>query len=188
MNTKKKTLLLIVTILIFFSGVWWFNAKHKEINELSCINNAKKFLLWYKDNFTQINEVENSLVKTENVEYYRVDFNESDKFLALLKSSGYISNFFLEKLKEYINNSEQNLQKIKQKDGPPEGFDFDLILLTQEYAPLLENIPVNIDIKLKEEENDTKIIIIDGRLLYTFNKSCKLENIGLIGRETSHFY
>lgn len=188
MNIKNKTLLLIVIVLIFFSGMWWFNVQYKKKNELNCVSDAKQFLLWYKDNFTEINKVENSLVRTQNVEYYRVDFNKSDQFLTLLKSSGYVSDVFLKKLKEYINNSEQNLQKIKQKDGPPEGFDFNLILLTQEYASLLENISANVDIKLKEEENDTKIVIIDGRLLYTFNKSCKLENIGVAGRETSHFY
>jgi hypothetical protein len=93
----------------------------------------RNFLHWYRQNHEKIDSI--ALIKDRAAgesSRYVIDFDGVKKYLSVLRSSGYFTDAFLLDKEAYFQICEKNLAVSKQNDGPPEGLDFDLLLLTQE--------------------------------------------------------
>lgn len=95
------------------------------------------FLAWYRSNYIEIFTIQ--LVDTDGP-YYRVDFEGTEAYLALLKESGYISDAYIARWREYFKKCDENFIEIEQPEGPAEGFEFDFVLWTQTIDETLEAI------------------------------------------------
>jgi hypothetical protein len=127
------------------------------------IKAVEKFLIWYSKNYNKIsklNLVDNELDETTNEVYYRVNFQQTEEYLAKLKSSNYISDKYIEKWRAYFKQKDEKFNKNHQTDGPPEGFEFDFVLWTQEINGTLKAID-NIRFTKVEETENTSIVDVD---------------------------
>ena len=57
---------------------------------------------------------------------------ECRAFLQFLQSSNYISAIYVATWQTYFDDKAKNFKQFPQAEGPPEGFDNDLVLMTQE--------------------------------------------------------
>jgi len=118
------------------------------------------FLKWYKANYKDVNRYELVNYKEslhDSTKYYSVNFAETDKYLEKLKSSKLLSNEYLETWKSCFIKYEQNFQENPQNDGPPEGFDYDLVILTQEPEETLSSIEKPIVINVTESSEKATV-------------------------------
>jgi hypothetical protein len=114
--------------------------KDSNHTSLDCTNTIMAFLKWYKMNYEKVNSMQNAVVSLKGDSanaQYRVDFDAAEKYLAKLRASGFFSDQFLQKTLQYFKRADENLVRTRQNEGPPEGFEFDLLLLTQESESLL---------------------------------------------------
>lgn len=95
------------------------------------------FLKWYKEKYHEISTL--SLVNTSE-EYYSVDLSECEAYLNLLQSSGYVSFRYIEQMRSYFETYFEKYKTALYTDGPPDGFDYDLVLLTQEVDDTMQAI------------------------------------------------
>jgi hypothetical protein len=145
----------------------------------ACIHTIKGFLEWYKTNFDRMTSPQNSIVSLDsNSTQYRVSFANAEKYLAKLRSSGFFSDEFLQDKLQYFKDADKNFVKHKQNDGPPDGFDFDLLLYTQEPEAVLEKYS-----SLKTEvikPNLVKLVSISNDLLFSIEEkqgNCVIKSI-----------
>ncbi|MFL9483164.1 hypothetical protein ACI6Q2_10345 [Chitinophagaceae bacterium LWZ2-11] len=108
---------------------------------------AKHFLKWYRDNLDTLYKIktiaggpaDNSDDKT--AKNYFVDFKEVDKYLSTFKKTGFVSDKFIAGEHKAFIEADRGFKKNPANDGPPNGFDYDHILLTQEdYTKDLANL------------------------------------------------
>lgn len=92
---------------------------------------VRSFLYWYRKNIERLNTIQ--LVDQSANKPYSINKMNVATYLFELKKSGYLSEKFLNSIKHYIDMCSANLLKIKQIEGPPEGFDMDMVLLMQDY-------------------------------------------------------
>lgn len=104
---------------------------HASNNDSVIITNCiKGFFTWYKSNYSKANDYR--LVGTDDNGYYFVDKKVCEKYLRLLKSSKFLSDNYLSAWRKYFEERTQNFKNNPQNEGPPEGFDYDLVTSTQE--------------------------------------------------------
>ena len=60
--------------------------------------------------------------------------------MASLRSSGCLSEAYLQDLKDYLVLCNKRLQKYPQNDGPPDGLDFDLVMKSQDYEHVWDSL------------------------------------------------
>lgn len=137
------------------------------------LNTVIDFLNWYKNNYetvNQLNLVKNKGVNYDSTKFYSVNFEESEKYLKKLKSSGFISDNYINKWRKYFKEHDEYLKKNPQNDGPPYGFDYDFVLLTQEIDKTIES---NVKLKLLDikESNESSIVKIDIMMRLSFSLS-----------------
>ena len=102
---------------------------------------VKDFLQWYKVNYDTLNSNPLvTLVSKGNDTRYRVNFENAVTYLKLLQSSEKLEAEFINKMNSRLQSCDSAFMYKKQNDGPPEGFEADLLLLTQEPEIFLENI------------------------------------------------
>lgn len=103
---------------------------------------VEEFLKWYKENYGKISEF--SLVDTSR-EFYSVDLSTCEEYLQLLNNSGYISHSYIKKWRTYFEKYSEQYKTALYSDGPPDSFEYDFILNTQEIDETLHRID-NIEI------------------------------------------
>jgi len=136
---------------------------NKQISNPESVQAVYNFLLWYKNNYDAINKVElinNTGMNADTSKYYSVNFNGTEKYLKMLKSSGYISEKYIEKWRKYFLEHDENFKKIRQNDGPPDGFEYDFVLLTQDDAFSRIDNPKLIDVKENALSSVVKIDVL----------------------------
>ncbi|MBB6005282.1 hypothetical protein [Arcicella rosea] len=145
---KRYNKILLVSFLSIFSLVAKAQAgKTKQSHKFTIYQQPTKtiidFLKWYRNNLG----IQGNLLKTnpnlpkDTVAYYSVNFLETEKYLSKLQSTGFISDKYINKWRVYFKKCEQNLKENPQpNDGPADGFDFDFIMLGQEYNDDLDII------------------------------------------------
>ena len=115
---------------------------------------TRDFLIWYKDNRENLEKFQLVSGKPgDSTTAYRVDFEETEKYLRELKKSGFVSDQYIASFRKYFKESDANLKKYSQFDGPAEGFGFDLVLKAHDYNEILDHInkmkvitkPINAD-------------------------------------------
>ena len=112
------------------------------------------FLNWYKNNkdkLGQINLIKGGLPdKNTN---YSFDFISTRKYLFELKKSGYLSETFINNLQKHFIEVDEYLKKYPQNDEPIQGFDYDIIMKSQDYMDVWSNLN-NVKILNKNINND----------------------------------
>jgi len=132
---------------------------------LLMIQTVKEFLHWYKINYKQANSF--GFTYQDKQGNYQVSISQGEEYLKFLKSSGFISEKYVEAWYKYFKDKAQYLQENLQNEGPPEGFEFDLVLITQEPELVLNEIN-NLQFVVLENTGDKAILQIVGELGYDF--------------------
>jgi len=128
-------------------------------NELSTIQNNEQaenvvinFLKWYRDNYKNIDKI--NLVNNsehaiyDSTKFYSVNFEATEKYLSIFKKSGYISDKYIDQWRQYFKKCEEKFKRDPENDGPPSGFDFDLVMWSQDYDEDLADLnKVNLSIQ-----------------------------------------
>jgi hypothetical protein len=99
------------------------------------------FLKWYAQNVNRLSQI--NLVKNngtnDTTKYYSVDFPATEMYLNELKKTGFISDQYLNYWRNYFKNADDYFKASPQNEGPPEGFDYDLVMLSQDIDEDLKN-------------------------------------------------
>jgi len=141
------------------------------------------FLKWYKKNKKEVNQFElvNNCGQTyDSTKFYSVNRDQTEKYLQKIKSSGFVSESYIIDWRKYFEKCDKDFKQNPQNDGPPEGFDYDFILLTQEIDETLTAIekPKMIFSKVSENKATVKIDIM---MVLTFHLS-KTKGVWLIDK------
>lgn len=100
------------------------------------LQTVKDFLQWYGTNYQEANSF--GLVNQGDSVFYSVNFEEAEKYLAYLKSSGFVSDEYLSVFRKKFAEAQINFEKEPVNEGPPLGFDYDIVLFTQEPELVIE--------------------------------------------------
>lgn len=96
-----------------------------------------EFLNWYKTNMSRLSRIElvtnNGYDGSDSTKLYAVNFKGTEEYLRELLNSQFISEKYAAKQREYFKLCETNFKSEPQYEGPPLGFDFDLIMLSQDF-------------------------------------------------------
>lgn len=94
---------------------------------------VRKFLSWYVTNHDRLpgDFVENVLSQ-DSTKFYSVNIAGTEKWLTAVQRSGYFSKVYLQDWRNYFQQYADTLRLLKQNDGPPRGFEYDFLLLSQE--------------------------------------------------------
>ena len=118
------------------------------------------FLEWYKNNrqrLVDINLIHNSTPSEDTTKLYAVNFEGTEHYLAELKKSGFVSDKYIESWRDYFNNAEQNFKDNPQYDGPPDYFDYDFVMLSQDFMGELEELNKT---NISKEQIDTNTALV----------------------------
>lgn len=142
---------------------------HASNDTLETINSIKGFLKWYKHHYTTVNNF--LLTTSDSKGYYMVDEKACENYLSFLKSSGYISESYISDWRKYFTSKVQFFKEQPQNEGPPEGFDMDLVLLTQEPEYILNDID-KLKFKTTTIKGNTAVIEVSNAYsMYDFEMS-----------------
>lgn len=100
------------------------------------LQTVKDFLRWYGTHYKEANSF--NLVNQGDSVFYAVNFGETEKYLGYLKSSGFVSDEYLNSFRKQFAESQLAFEKDPMNEGPPFGFDYDLVLWTQEPELVIE--------------------------------------------------
>ncbi len=115
--------------------------KNQEKNAISQNENASpentvlNFLNWYKQNSQNLSfnlVFNNGDHKGGPTKFYSVDFPATEIYLTQLLESGFLSSKYAESQRAYFRKCDQKFKELPTDEGPPEGFDQDLVMFAQE--------------------------------------------------------
>jgi hypothetical protein len=147
------------------------------------LQTVKDFLNWYGVHYKEATSF--GFVNQGNGVNYSVNFTETEKFLSYMKSSGFVSEAYLSNFRKYFKEAEEDFKKDPINEGPPPGFDYDIVLFTQEPELVIEkaNNPIVI---LSEVHDDvaTLNLNVDMKLQFMLSrdeKGWKIDQIRNLG-------
>ena len=132
------------------------------------------FLKWYRKHYSAINRI---VMVDQNITnahpYYTVNTKGTDAYLRLLGKSGFLSPVYLDGWRNYFRERDAFLYSNHQTDGPPEGFQYDFVLWTQETDEALKKIDQAKIIEVQQMSADRVKISVDiyMRLRFTLSKT-----------------
>lgn len=148
---KTKCLFFIISGLFF---VHCSNNQHETSHKKDVSQAIVDFLKWYKINSNKLSQI--PLINADS--FYTVDFNNTNKYIATLKQSGFVSDAYTNSLNKYFKQCNENFIKHKQYEGPPMGLDCDLFMLSQDYEEDLNKID-KIKFSINEISKDQASVI-----------------------------
>lgn len=91
---------------------------------------VKNFLLWYKKVYPEISRIVLVNISSESKgnKKYTINIDGCEKYLSLLKKSGFISDKYIDQWHSYFMQQSEKYKSTLQTDGPPEGFEYDFVL------------------------------------------------------------
>lgn len=126
---------------------------------------VKDFLRWYKTHYTKANSF--GFTYQDKQGNFHVSIAQGEEYLNFLKSSGYIADKYVELWLQYFKDKALYLEENPQNEGPPEGFEFDLVLITQEPELMLNEIE-NLQFAVSENNGEKAILQVAGNWGYDF--------------------
>jgi hypothetical protein len=136
-------------------------------------NTVLDFLRWYKVSFDKNPEDEMVNNSPGHKDYdpaknYSVNFEGTERYLKYMKSSGYVSDKYLDHWRKYFKKCDANFRKNpKIDDMPPDGFDYDFVYLSHEIGDYnVDNMEINKEI-IKNNKAEV-IITIDNAFIYKY--------------------
>jgi hypothetical protein len=166
---SKKNFITILAVVVFLVFVPCTNNSQtgKEIQPgltKEPVKTVVDFLKWYRENYEKISKIQmvNIPPLEDHDSVYTVNFEEIEEYLTYLKTSGFVSDKYLQQWRDFLVKAGKKLEQDKVNDGPPEGFDFDFVLWTQEINDTLEAIknPKLISSKITQNKAVVKIDIM----------------------------
>lgn len=134
----------------------------KNIVDQEPVKTVKEFLKWYRDNEKRLGTfgmVNNCSTIYDSTKYYSVNFKSTEKYLTEMKKSGFISDKYINKWRQYFKKCETDFKNNPQFDGPPEGFEYNFVMWSQEYEEDLANIDKSKIIKQKIDRNKSNLTL-----------------------------
>jgi hypothetical protein len=119
------------------------------------------FLKWYdvhRYNLLDDLVLYNSSETRDTSKFYAVNFTATEKYLATLTETKMVSTKYADKWREYFKKCEQHFKEHPSNEGPPEGFDYDFILFSQEDPGLKELNKTKMEL-VKKEGNSVQLLI-----------------------------
>lgn len=150
MKIQKVTTILVLVVISLATNIYARNIPANTITKKHVVFSKqnedpiafmRNFFKWYK---TKVNSFQNDFVDmdSEKPNPYRINFNKTEKYLTVLKSSGFFSDSYINYFRAYFKKVDVTLQKSKQNDGPIDGLDYDLVMHTQEPITYLKDLSV----------------------------------------------
>ena len=99
---------------------------------------AVAFLHWYKTHMQAVNRF--PLVNQQAGKPYSVNFKNGEQYLAYLKSSHLLTDTYLNQWRTYFKERDAGFRLSPQEEGPPTGFEYDLVMLTQDVDQQLASL------------------------------------------------
>ena len=113
----------------------------ENLNSVCGVQTAKQFLHWYKIHFDEITRIQLVDMACSNSQpKYRVNSDSTKKYFEILNTSKYFSKEYFEEQEKYFQLCNTKMIEENQSDGPPFGFESDLIFFSQEPEEILNNI------------------------------------------------
>lgn len=88
------------------------------------------FLTWYKNHIQAANQIQ--LVNQEAGKSYSVNIQNGERYLTYLKSSQLLTDSYLNGWRTFFKERQAGFRISPQTEGPPTGFDYDLVMLNQD--------------------------------------------------------
>lgn len=126
-------------------------------------NTVTAFFTWYRDNRDKLSSfqlVNNASGETfDSTKFYSVNFTETEKYLNAIEASGFVSPTCIDNWKKYFKHADNQFKANPQNDGPPENFDYDLVMQSQEIDEDLANI-AKAKVFSKSTDGDTALVTL----------------------------
>lgn len=128
--------IVVIYILIMPSDLLIAQVKNSQTATKSKANSqtptktVQNFFGWYKENYRQLYKYKMTYADTTG--NYRVDIKDCTGYFNALLTSGCISQEYVRLWSDYCKSQDEKFIISPQNEGPPEGFDMDLVLHTQE--------------------------------------------------------
>lgn len=139
-----------------------------ENDSVKMIKVIKGFLKFYKKNYKKANNFDFTVTDAKG--NYQVNLDDCRKYLNYLKSSKFISDYYVKEWMEYFEERVNHFKENHQTEGPPEGFDYDLVLTSQE-PELIYNYINELKFDVKESSKEKATIVMIGAWSYTVTMS-----------------
>ncbi len=101
-----------------------------ETDSTQIVGQIIGFIKWYRDHYDTVRNIRFTGLDAHG--NYQVNISECNKYLDHLLSSGFLSKEYQKAWSKYFESQVENFKQNPQNEGPPEGFDFDLVFMTQE--------------------------------------------------------
>lgn len=122
------------------------------------VRSIQKFLGWYKNNYRALYKYR--MTYTDSTGNYRVNIKDCTSYFSALTSSGFISKEYVRLWSDYCLSQDQKFLISPQNEGPPEGFDMDLVLHTQEPDEVTKHF-MNFKYITEKSDKSEAIILVD---------------------------
>ncbi|UOQ50838.1 hypothetical protein [Hymenobacter cellulosivorans] len=97
------------------------------------VRTARRYVSWYAAHYKDLS---NGFILNDDgqdsTKFYTVDFPDTEDWLRRVQSSGTVSAVYLAGWRTYFRRYDDTLRLHPQNDGPPAGFDYDFLMLSQE--------------------------------------------------------
>ena len=144
--TKTRAIGVIMLVLLLLSALTRADAAALTSSDKASAADAPKtvardFLKWYKANRERLDKFDLVFGKPgDSTQAYRVNFAETEKYLAEIKNSGFVSDKYINSFRKYFITADATLEQYPQYDGPAQGFGFDLVLKAHDYGEILDHL------------------------------------------------
>lgn len=102
------------------------------------------FFNWYKLNVNKLGKIQylkGGYVNKNDSSAYYIDETEVAKYVKEFDKTGFVSQLYVENLKNHLLSVGNDLKKEKIYEGVVSGLDYDLITKSQEDGEIFSNIP-----------------------------------------------
>ncbi len=98
------------------------------------------FLTWYKDHMGEVSRF--ALVNQTPGKPYSMNLKNGERYLTYLKSSHRLTDAYLNQWRIYFKERQAGFRQSPQYEGPPTGFDYDLVMLNQDVDMQLASLKI----------------------------------------------
>ncbi len=139
------------------------------------------FIKWYHQNEDRLEKIE--FIKgglEDTTTFYSIDFTKTEKYLSELAKSNCVSQKFISDFRNFFTRSDKYFKEHPQNDGPAYGFEASLIMQSQDYMDVWENLDSMKSLKRNISGNKAIIKVSFGKYYRPTYNLTKFSNHWLI--------
>ena len=107
-------------------------------DSVSATQTVVDFLHWYKTNIGLISQI--NLVDQQPGKNYSINQKNTERYLIYLKTSELLTDYYLNEWQTFFQERQAGFLATPQNEGPPTGFDYDLVMLTQDVGMQMDSL------------------------------------------------